>query len=154
MLDGLFPRQIDNDYRGHPAAPWLMIVVVSVRIAQSLLVLCCSYYVVILAEALPLDRYPAAASQAIAFAMAGWKVDRLLIALLCLLAIDRYRSMIPLMLTVLLLQELGRRAVAWLYPMTTDGVPGATRVNLVLLMLTAIALVLSLRRRAVVSSSA
>ena len=34
MLSRLFPTRVDNDYRGHPAAPWLMGVLVLMKLAM------------------------------------------------------------------------------------------------------------------------
>jgi hypothetical protein len=144
MFDTLLPRQLDGAYRGHKLAPWLLIVIVSVKIAQSLAVLFAAYEVVSSAEGLPLDTYSPGAAQAVVFAFAGWKVERLLIALLCLLVLDRYRAMIPLMFAMFLLQDSGRRLVAHFFPMTTIGTAPVLIVNLVLLGLAVVGLLLSL----------
>ena len=147
MLDTLLPRGIDAAYHGHKLAPWLLIVIVSVKIAQVLAVFFGGQFVVGPAEGIALDSYTPAAAQAIVFAFVGWKVDRLLIAMLCLLVLDRYRSLIPLMFTVFVLEDLGRRLTAHFYPFVTVGTPVAPMVNLVLLALAIVGLPLSLWKR-------
>lgn len=144
MLERLLPRQIDATYRGQAAAAWFLAAIMSVKIMQSVLVLISGQYVVSAAEAIALDTYPPAAAQTIVFAFAGWKIDRLLIAIFCLLVLQRYRSLIPLMLSVFILQDVGRRLVAHFYPFPTIGTPTAMLVNLVLLVLAIIGLPLSL----------
>lgn len=147
MFDQLLPRHVDDAYRGHKAAPWLLLVIASVKMAQSLVLLFAASYVVSAAEGIPLDEYRPDAAQAIVFAFAGWKIERLLIAILCLIVLDRYRAMIPLMFSIFIVQEFGRQLVARFFPMPTIAAPAVLVVNLVLLTLGVIGLPLSLWKR-------
>ena len=114
------------------------------KFTQCLVVLIAGQYVVTWAEAIALDTYPPGAAQTIVFAFAGWKIDRILIVVLCCLVLDRYRSLIPLMSTVFIFEDVGRWLVAHFYTFPTIGTPPAVLVNLALLGLAIIALPLSL----------
>lgn len=52
MLDRLLPRRIDNDYRGHGLALWLLALVVLVQAGQGLMSIFKGYYVIPLMFAL------------------------------------------------------------------------------------------------------
>jgi hypothetical protein len=59
----------------------------------------------------------------------------------------RYRALIPLMLTLLLLEQVSRKLLVHVMPIIKTGTPPGSWVNLVLIALLVIGLVLSLRSR-------
>jgi hypothetical protein len=59
----------------------------------------------------------------------------------------RYRSMVPFLFAVLLLQHLGGRLIAHYLPLVTTGEPPGSIVNLTLLTLMVVGLGLSLWKR-------
>jgi hypothetical protein len=144
MLNMLFPREIDSTYRGHKLAPWFLLIVVFMRIVQSLGVFFGGRFVVSSADGIPLDTYTAAGAQTVMALFALVSLDRLLIGLICVLVLLRYRSVISFFLMLLLLQDLGKRLVLVVFPITRVGTPPGLAVNLVLLALTMVGLVLSL----------
>ena len=147
MFNQLLPRQIDNTYRGHKLALWLLGLVVLVRFIQSLVLLFNGYSVVMSADGIPLDTYPPAAAQTIVALFSLAAVSRLFILLLCVLALVRYRRAIPFMFALLLLSYLAGQLLLQFVPMVRTGAPRAQTVNLVLFALMIIGLALSLWRR-------
>ena len=145
MLDQLLPQRIDNTYRGHKLALWLFALVVFMRVAMSLNSILNSHSVAISADGIPLDAFPPAAAQTIVSLFALLGLASLMICLLCILALARYRSMVPLMFTVLLLQYLGGRLVLQFLPIVRTGTPPGVYVNLALLALMIPGVALSLR---------
>jgi len=143
----LFPRIVDNTYRGRTVALWIFAFVVSVRIFQSVLVIVNGSSIVAGADGIPLDTYPAAAAQTILALYALYAVARLLISVPCVLAFVRYRSAIPFMFALILLNYLAARVVALFLPIARVGTPPASIVTPVLIALTAGGLVLSLWTR-------
>jgi hypothetical protein len=76
------------------------------------------------------------------FALLG--LATFVICLLCILVLVRYRSMVPVMFALLLLQSLGGRLILRFLPFVRTGRLPGFYVNLVLLALMIIGLALSL----------
>jgi hypothetical protein len=125
-------------------AVWFFVMIVLVKIAQNLSVLFGGPSVVSSADGIPLDTYSTAAAETVVSLWALLGLTRLWIILLCILVLVRYRSMIPFMFVMLLLNDLGRIVVLYFLPIATTGTPPGPRVNLALLALTIAGLVLSL----------
>lgn len=147
MLNQLLPRRIDNTYRGYKPAPWLFGVVVAVRIAQSLLVIFNGYSTAKNADGIPLDAFPPAAAQIVVALFAQGALWRLSVCLLCVLVLVRYRSAIPFMFALLMLNYLAAQLTLQFIPIVRTGTPPASVVNLVLLALMIVGLALSLPKR-------
>jgi hypothetical protein len=144
MIKKLLPQCIDNTYRGHKLALWLFALVVSVKILQSLLVIFNSYSVVKSADGIPLETYTPAGAQTVVavFALSG--LSRLIISLLCVLVLVRYRSVITFMFALLALDYLARELILHFIPLVRTGSPPGPLVNLILFSLTIVGLALSL----------
>jgi hypothetical protein len=144
MIKKLLPQCIDNTYRGHKLALWLFALVVSVKILQSLVVIFNSYSVVKSADGIPLETYTPAGAQAVVavFALSG--LSRLIISLLCVLVLVRYRSVITFMFALLALDYLARELILHFIPLARTGTPPGPLVNLILFSLTIVGLALSL----------
>ena len=68
-------------------------------------------------------------------------------SVLGVLALTRYRAMIPFMFVLLLLEHLARRWILLVKPIARTGTPPGMYINLVLLVLMIVGLALSLRSR-------
>ena len=151
MLGRIFPRQFDNAYRGHPAAIWLFIPLVIVRLLQGVNSIINTAMVATTADAIPLDRFTPDASASIVLLFALGALSFLLFALQGIVALVRYRSMIPLMYLWVLVDTLVRRLIIVAHPTVDAGPPGAHPigfyVNLTLLALMVLGFVLSLTGR-------
>jgi hypothetical protein len=100
------------------------------------------------ADGIPLDTFTSAGAQAVVSLSAAWGLGQLVICLLSVLVLARYRTLIPFMFALLLLEHLSRRLIFHIMPIARTGtLPGST-VNLVLLTLMVAGLVLSLWSRA------
>lgn len=149
MFDKLLPWPIDNTYRGYKVALWLFGLVVGVRILQSLAVIFNGYSTAINADGIPLDTYPPAASQTAVALFAQASLWRLTFCSVCVLVLARYRSAIPVMFAVLVLNYLASQLIFQFVPLARAGTPPGPVVNLVLFALTVLGLVLSLRGRSI-----
>ena len=147
MFDTLFPQRFDNTYRGYQVALWLFGLVVSVRIVQSVAVIFNGYSTARDADGIPLDTYTPAAAQTVLALFAQGSLWRLTFCLLCVLVLVRYRSAIPLMFSLLLLNYLAAQMILQFVPLVRTGTPPGPIVNLVIFALTIIGLGLSLRSR-------
>lgn len=153
ILGRLFPARIDDAYQGSKIALWILGLMVAVRTMQSVMILFNGSSIAQSADGIPLDTYPAAAAQTIVALFALSAVNRLLISLICVVVLVRYRRAVPLMFVILLLTYTAGQLVGRVYPIVRVGQPPAGIVNLTLLGLTILGLVLSLWKRRTVTES-
>ena len=147
MFSQLLPRTIDNTFRGHKLALWLFGLLLFMKFAMSLNSIFNGYSVATSADGIPLDTYPSAAAGAIVSLFALLGLAHFMICLLCILVLVRYRSMIPFMYALLLVEHLSRKLILQFIPIVRVGTPPAFAVNLALLALMIAGLTLSLRTR-------
>ena len=147
MLDHVLPRSIDNTYRGHRLAfvPFVLLVLLKLTIGVNSIIH--GYAVMTTADGIPLDTFPPAAVQSLVSLWALLGLAHVVIGLLCVLVLVRYRSMIPFMFALLLFQNLGGQLISHYLPLVRTGAPPAFIVNLTLLTLMIVGLGLSLWRR-------
>ena len=147
MLNPLFPRTLDNSYTGQKVALWLFGLVVLVRIAQSVLIIFNGPETVMRADGIPLETYPPAAAQNIVALFALYALSRLMISVVCVVMLVRYRTAVPLMFALILLNYLSVQVLIRFVPMVRTGTPPGSIVNRTLIGLTFVGLVLSLWKR-------
>ena len=148
MLKRILPRQIDNDFRGHWLALWLFGAVVLVKLGISMGTMFNGHEAASSADGIPLDTFTPAGAQTVISLFAIWGLAQFVICLLCILALVRYRAMIPLLFALLLLEYLGKRVILVFLPVAKTGTPPGSVINLVLLGVMIIGLALSLQARA------
>ena len=153
IFSRLFPARIDNAYQGSRIALLILGLLIAVRTMQSVMILVNGYSIAQSADGVPLETYPAAAAQTIValFALSG--VNRLVISLVCVVVLVRYRRAVPLMFLLLLVTYSAGQLVGRVNPIVRVGQPPAAIMNLTLLGLTIIGLVLSLWKRRAVTES-
>lgn len=145
MFGRLFPRQFDNNFRGHWFALWLLVPILLLKAIIGINSILFTRRIASTADGIPLDTFgPAAARAAISlFGLLG--MYQLLLALLGVVALLRYRAMIPFVYLFLLIQMLGNRGVSLLRPMAeTNSAAAGSAISLGLLAATVLGLVLSL----------
>ena len=147
MLNQLLPPCLDNTYRGRSLALWLFGLVVFIRSIQSVMIILNGYSIATSADGIPLEAYPAAAAQTILALFAISSLNRLLISLVCVVVLIRYRSAIPSMFVLLALGYLAGEIILRFIPIVRVGTPPGPIVNLIMFALMIVGLVLSLWRR-------
>ena len=147
MLNRLLPRQIDNAYHGHRLALWLFALLVLLKSVISVNSVFNGRDVASSADGIPLDTFTPAGAQAVVSMLAALGLAQLVICLLCVLVLVRYRAMIPFMFALLLLEHSGRRLIFQLMPIVRTGRPPGSFINLALVTLMLVGLALSLWSR-------
>lgn len=147
MVNLLLPRQIDNDYRGYRLAVWLLGLLVLMKLGMGLNVIFNGYEVATSADGIPLDTYAPAAARAVLSFFAIWGLGQVMFGLLGVLALVRYRAMIPVVFALLLLEHLSRKLIFYFLPIARTATPTASIVNVVFLAIMILGLALSLRGR-------
>ncbi len=150
MLSRIFPKQIDNDYRGYRLAIWLLVLMLLFKTSISVNAvgwnpLMTSGEVLQRADRIPLDTFGANAADAAVLLFAVWGVTHLVLNLLGFIVLVGYRTMTPLTYLLMAIDHIGRRAAADVFPIVrvTDG-SVSVPVNLILIALLLIGFGLSL----------
>ena len=112
MIERIFPARFDNEYRGNRLGLWLFGLLVFMRLMMGANMMLNTRSVAVGADSIPLDSYgPGGAAMVLAlFASAG--LSRFVLALLGLVALIRYRSMVPFLFLLLLAEQAGYRLLA------------------------------------------
>jgi hypothetical protein len=147
LLDRLLPERADNAYHGHRLAPWIFGALVLLKTVIGVNSIFLGHRVATSADGIPLDSFPAAAAGTVISMFAVLGLSRLVMSLLSVLVLLRYRSLIPLMFVLQLLEHLGSRLIHHFLPFATTGRPVGSLVTQVLLALMVVGLILSLWRR-------
>jgi hypothetical protein len=126
MLSNLLPTQFDNAYRGHALAFWLLIPLVLMKLFMGVNVAglnpwISSRFVLQNADGVPVDTFPAEAASVAVFLFASWGLSLLVMSLLGVVVLIRYRAMIPLMYLLLSIEQIGRKALGMLHLVPSSG---------------------------------
>ena len=147
MLSRVFPRYFDNTYRGHRVALWLFGAVLLMKTAIALGTIFNGRTAAQTADGIPLDSFGVAGAAAVVSLFAIWGLAQFVISLIGVLALVRYRAMVPLMFVLFLFEHVMRRVIFVVLPIPRDGTAPGLAINLALLAVMAVGLVLSLRRQ-------
>lgn len=153
MLNRLLPERVDNDYRGHRVALWLFVPITALTLGRSAIHIFKHDGGAQSIATIPLDAMTSGGAEAVVLIFALWGLSQLLLGCVYVAVLWRYRTLLPLMYLLLLVEYAGRMALgAWKPMLTLETPPGATG-NLVFIGLALILLPLSLRRPATGSAS-
>ncbi len=155
MLTRLFPKHIDNHYRGHVLAIWLLVPLALMKVLQGanvagLLGTGNSRQVLEAVDHVPVSTYPAEAASHLVFLFAAWGVGIFVLGLLGIIVLLRYRAMIPLMYLLLLIEQVGRKALSTIHldrPFVSLAASPANLINWGFLVAMAIGFLVSLSGR-------
>jgi len=144
MLDLIFPKSIDNHYRGQRLALLLLWLIVGMNVAIDLGAIFTPDGGAETADGIPLSTYPAAAAAAVIGVAAYLGLAGLMLDLIYVLALVRYRAMVPLMYALLVVQYPAHKAIGLMKPIVRAGDPHGGWITLGLFVLTLIGFALSL----------
>src|SRR5262245_7643239 len=142
---------MDNVHRGSRIAIWLLVPIVIVNMIMGANTMIHTRDVIQGADNIPLGTYAATPARIIVNCFKSWALGHFLMASLGLLALVRYRAMIPLMYVVYTLENLARKALQRSNPLhitTKSGEPSiGAIINLALLVTLLVGLAFSLSGR-------
>jgi hypothetical protein len=145
MIDLLIPPRADNTYRGHKLALWLFGLIVFVKTAIGGGTLFNGRVAAMNADGIPLDTFGSTGAQAFLSIFAAWGLSQLMLSAIAILVLVRYRSLVPFMFALLLVEHVVRRVIFIVLPMPRLGAPPGFWINMALLGIMAVGLLLSLR---------
>lgn len=144
MLHRILPPAFDNQFPGHPLALWLFAPIVFLKVMAAQTHIFTADGGAQSISTIPLDTYPASAAQNIIGLFARIGLEQLAFALLLLLALVRYRSVIPLLYLMLVGHYLALRAISAAKPLVFAGTSGVKYMSLAVSIVSLVGLVLSL----------
>ena len=142
----LLPPMIDNRLPGRSAALWLLGLFIALKLVMAFNSLVFTEKIMTSADGIPLASYGAAAARTAVLLFALLSLDQLMLTLVALLALLRYRAMVPLVFLLLLTEQLARRGIVLAHaaPGAPPSPPAALLINWGLAAATALGLALSL----------
>ena len=155
MFGLLFPKTIDNNYRGQWLALLFFVPVLLLKLMMGFNVAGFNPTLDVRdilqnVDGMPLDSYSAAAATDIVFLANAWGFSLFVIGLFGVIALLRYRAMIPLAILFLTIEQVGRKAMSIAESGLRLGPDELTAGNIINWALSAaliLALVLSMMRR-------
>jgi hypothetical protein len=145
-LDRILPRSFDNRYRGQAAALWIFALLVAMKGMIDLAGIVAPDAAA-RADGLPLASYSPAGAQAVIGVGAFLGVEGLMLVLFFVVALVRYRAMIPLMYLVLVIEFLAHKGAGMLRPIARTGEHSGSWVTLGLFVVTLVGLALAVTGR-------
>ena len=135
MLERLFPSPVDNRVRGHKLALWLFYPITLVSLVRSCIHIFRSDGGAQSIATIPLDTFTSegAASLIAIFAQRG--LSQLLLAVLFVVVLFRYRALLSLMYLLLLVEYAGRISIGAMKPVVTLEVPPGGPGSILLIVL-------------------
>jgi uncharacterized membrane protein len=144
MLNRIFPKQLDNNYRGQQIAVWLFALLTLMNTVISFVAIFKADGAAQSADGIPLDTFGASAAQAVIGIVAVLGLARLLLCVIFIIALIGYRAMIPLMYVLLVDDWLAHRGIGMMKPIVRAADAPGHYVTLALFSLSVIGLILSL----------
>jgi hypothetical protein len=125
MLDRIFPEQLDNHYRGYRVALWIFVAITVFQVGTSLGHIFNPDGGAQSVSNIPLDTYSAGAAQNVIAVFARMGLEQLMLGLVFVIVLARYRSMIPLMYVLVVAAYIGMFALAYFKPLSLAAPSGA-----------------------------
>jgi len=140
-INRIFPKTVDNNYKGYKLALWVFMLLAIVSTARSLIHFLAPDGGAGSIAGLDLSM----GAENIIFTFSLWGLSQLIYAFIQLLIAFRYRTLIPLFYLILFFETLGRMAVGQMKPpVLLDGTPPGGIANYIILPLSVVMFILSL----------
>jgi hypothetical protein len=145
-MNRIFPKTIDNQYRGDAIAKWLFVIITIHAIVRSLTHMFLPDGGAQSIATIPLDTFSPNAASTIIGLFAYWGLSQLVFGLVFVLVLWRYQSLIPLMWVFMFIEYTGRLLIGGFYkPFVVVGTAPGAVLNHVFPVLALVMLVLSLK---------
>ena len=145
MLEKIFPKNITNEYRGHPVAKWVFVLITLMTIIRSLIHVLAPDGGAQSIATIPLDSYSSGGAATVILVFALWGLSQLLLGLIYMVVLWRYQALIPFMYLLLIIEYGARIILFHLKPIATTGAAPGGVGSYVMVPLAVIMLFLSVR---------
>lgn len=149
----MFPAQANNDYRGYRSAILLLLAAIALRLTMAYAGLFDTHGMVQDADSIPIDSWAPTIASTFLYITKLLAFDHLLLTVVAIVILIRWRSLIPFAFLLLLTEQLGRFALKLANPIARTGVSYVpVDPNLVIIAALLIGLALSLSKPRVTSA--
>ncbi len=153
ILNTIFPKTFDNNFKGHKIALYAFFALTAVTLWRSQHHLLSADGGAQTIATIPLDTFTRDGSQTVIGIFSLWGLSQLIIGLIYLVACIRYRSMIPLLYTLLIVEYSIRALYIPVFkPIVTSGTAPGAAGNVPLIIISTIMLILCLVERKRISN--
>jgi len=152
MLSRLLPPLANFTYTGSRVSLWLLGIVLFVKIAIALGAIFNGHYAASVADGIPIDSFTPQGTQAFLSIFASLGLSQLILGVLGVLLLLKYRPLVPMFLLVLLIEYLTRKGINAYLPIARSGHAPGGAINWAIFGVMLLAFVLSLRQRRVPQS--
>lgn len=132
MGSKILPSVADHNYRGHNIALWFFYLITAVTIGRSLIHMLKNDGGAQSIATIPLDTYTEAGAATVILIFSYWGLSQLMFGIIQLMVALKYKSLIPLMYLMLILEWGGRFLISLWKPIETTGQAPAGIGNMIL----------------------
>lgn len=145
IIQRLFPKVIDNEFKGHKIALYVFYVLTAVTIWRSQHHMFSSDGGAQSIATIPLDTFTKAGSAAVVGVFSLWGLSQLVIGIMYLISSIKYKSMIPMWYLFMFVEYLFRETyIGNIKPIPTAGTAPGAIGNIPLMLISIVMLILSL----------
>lgn len=145
IVHNLLPQPITKRYGCAPIAKWMLILLTVITVVRSLAHIFLPDGGTQSIATIPLDSFTTNGRATVIHIFAHWGLSPLLLALLYVVVLWRYQSLIPLLYLLVLVEYTGRLLLTFAKPFSTHGTAPGAIDNYILITLALVMLALSLK---------
>ena len=143
----IFPKTIDNKYNGYKLSLYFFYLITSVTLVRSLIHIIAPDGGAQSIATIPLNQYPQDAATTVILIFSLWGSSQLIIGLIYLVVVLRYKSLIPLMYILLFAEYSMRLILGHVKPIVILGTAPGAIANYIMIPLSIMLLLLSIQSR-------
>lgn len=147
MSSKILPAVADNHYRGRKIALWFFYLITAVTIGRSLIHMLKNDGGAQSIATIPLDTYTEAGAATVILIFSYWGLSQLMFGIIQLMVALKYKSLIPLMYLMLILEWGGRFLISLWKPIETTGQAPAGIGNMILPIVCLLMFFLSIKEK-------
>ncbi|QZE14978.1 hypothetical protein K4L44_03890 [Halosquirtibacter laminarini] len=144
MLEKIFPKTVDNTYKGKKIALYFFFLITLITVTRSLIHMFASDGGAQSIATIPIDSYSTQATQTVILIFSLWGLSQLIMGIFYGVVSIRYRSLVPLMYIFLFIEYLMRLILGMMKPIITTGTAPGGVANYVMIVFSLIMFILSI----------
>lgn len=140
----LLPSPVDNQFRGVKLSQYAFLLITAATIVRSLIHVIAADGGAMSIATIPLDTYPPEAAATVVLMFSFWGLSQLLMGFVYLVVYLKYKSLIPVMYVLLMIEYAMRIVIGQMKPIVTAGTAPGSVGNWIMVPVCAVLLTLSL----------
>jgi hypothetical protein len=145
MVNRIFPSPVSNIFPGYKLALYVFVLITIFTVVRSLIHILATDGGAQSIANIPLDTFGGAAKSVVIHIFSLWGLAQLLMGIVYVVVLFKYKSLIPLMYILIIIEYSMRIVLGIFEPIETLSTPPGAIVNLILIPLSVLMLLLSLK---------